>query len=267
MREVPLGQGPSQADLDKIDNFRLAWEEYFHTTTEGLGTIDTTLGLGPSADPAIFAEPDTFENGIFDMTRYAYIQGATISDLGLAPPSGAMSMRFNGNWGGGDEIRSVPIDLSRQESGSVHLNYWFERTGAGDSPEAGETTVIEYYSSIGTWVFLRGFVGSGPDEVIFTSFSDVIPDDGLHAEFRFRFIRRPGSIGEVDDAFIDDVSLTIDSDVQADLDGDGIVGASDLLLLLASWGVCADCGDCIADIDGDCTVGASDLLILLSNWG
>ncbi len=52
-----------------------------------------------------------------------------------------------------------------------------------------------------------------------------------------------------------------------DIDGDGTVGASDLLILLVSWGPCADCGNCPADLDGDCTVGASDLLILLANWG
>ena len=52
-----------------------------------------------------------------------------------------------------------------------------------------------------------------------------------------------------------------------DLDGNGSVGASDLLLLLASWGPCGKCDDCSADLDSDCTVGASDLLILLANWG
>ncbi len=55
--------------------------------------------------------------------------------------------------------------------------------------------------------------------------------------------------------------------VPGDLDGDGTVGANDLLILLSSWGPCADCDDCVADIDGDCNVGASDLLILLANWG
>ncbi len=55
--------------------------------------------------------------------------------------------------------------------------------------------------------------------------------------------------------------------VIGDLDGDGSVGASDLLILLVSWGPCDDCNDCPADIDGNCTVGASDLLILLANWG
>lgn len=55
--------------------------------------------------------------------------------------------------------------------------------------------------------------------------------------------------------------------ITGDLDGDFIVGASDLLLLLSNWGPCGDCGDCSADLDDDCSVGASDLLILLGNWG
>lgn len=47
----------------------------------------------------------------------------------------------------------------------------------------------------------------------------------------------------------------------ADLDGDGSVGASDLAILLGSWG-----GGGPADFDGG-GVGASDLAILLGSWG
>lgn len=47
----------------------------------------------------------------------------------------------------------------------------------------------------------------------------------------------------------------------ADLDGDGQVGASDLAILLGSWG-----GTGAADFDGG-GVGASDLAILLGSWG
>ena len=53
----------------------------------------------------------------------------------------------------------------------------------------------------------------------------------------------------------------------ADLDGDGFVSTSDLLILLSSWGPCANCKDCPADYDGNCSVGTSDLIFLLSNWG
>ncbi len=51
---------------------------------------------------------------------------------------------------------------------------------------------------------------------------------------------------------------------QFDLDNDGSVGVSDLLVLLGHWGT--DPGG-PPDFDGDGTVGLSDLLALLSNWG
>jgi parallel beta-helix repeat protein len=52
-----------------------------------------------------------------------------------------------------------------------------------------------------------------------------------------------------------------------DLNGDGVVNVSDLLILFDSWGPCADCGNCIADLNGDCVVNVSDLLMLFDNWG
>ncbi len=50
-----------------------------------------------------------------------------------------------------------------------------------------------------------------------------------------------------------------------DLDGDGVVGSSDLIILLGAWGRCR--GECPADLDGDGVVGTSDLILLLGNWG
>ncbi len=47
-----------------------------------------------------------------------------------------------------------------------------------------------------------------------------------------------------------------------DIDGDNVVGASDLLSLLFAWGTCEP-----GDFDGSGSVGASDLLALLANWG
>jgi hypothetical protein len=53
----------------------------------------------------------------------------------------------------------------------------------------------------------------------------------------------------------------------ADIDGDGTVGVTDLLALLAAWGPCPPPpGPCAADLDGDGTVGVTDLLALLAAW-
>ncbi|MBT8484379.1 MAG: hypothetical protein KJO43_02300, partial [Phycisphaerae bacterium] len=49
----------------------------------------------------------------------------------------------------------------------------------------------------------------------------------------------------------------------ADITGDGTVGFTDLLALLAAWGPCAGCP---ADLDGDGIVGFTDLLELLASW-
>jgi hypothetical protein len=54
----------------------------------------------------------------------------------------------------------------------------------------------------------------------------------------------------------------------ADLNGDGVVGVGDFLLLLAAWGPCPAPPDaCAADLDGDGSVGVTDFLMLLDEWG
>ncbi len=49
--------------------------------------------------------------------------------------------------------------------------------------------------------------------------------------------------------------------VPGDLDGDGVVGAADLALLLSQWGGAGE-----GDLDGDGNVGAGDLALLLAAW-
>jgi Cu/Zn superoxide dismutase len=53
-----------------------------------------------------------------------------------------------------------------------------------------------------------------------------------------------------------------------DLNCDGVVNVSDLLILLGHWGpVALSHGGANPDLNGDGVVNVSDLLILLSNWG
>lgn len=54
----------------------------------------------------------------------------------------------------------------------------------------------------------------------------------------------------------------------ADLDGDGMVSVSDLILLIVAWGPCPDPPlPCPADIDGNGEVNVLDLVELIVNWG
>ncbi len=62
--------------------------------------------------------------------------------------------------------------------------------------------------------------------------------------------------------------LVVSTGPLGDLDGDGFVGITDFLILLAAWGPCdAPCPPiCTGDLDADCQVGITDFLLLLANW-
>lgn len=62
-------------------------------------------------------------------------------------------------------------------------------------------------------------------------------------------------------------SAAVDYVLPGDLDYNGVVDVSDLLLLLGAWGFCDEPGPCRADIDGNRVVDVSDLITLLANWG
>ncbi len=51
-----------------------------------------------------------------------------------------------------------------------------------------------------------------------------------------------------------------------DLNGDGVVDISDLLILLSAWGQCPNDEPCYSDLNGDGVVDTADLMILLANW-
>ncbi len=53
-----------------------------------------------------------------------------------------------------------------------------------------------------------------------------------------------------------------------DTNGDGVVNVSDLLTIIAQWGMCpAAPVFCSGDLTGDGVVNVSDLLAVIANWG
>ena len=83
-------------------------------------------------------------------------------------------------------------------------------------------------------------------------------------------VRVSGWNGEAGDFILNLAGPSCDPGVvvTGDLDGDGTVGITDFLALLAAWGPCPAPPDpCPADLDGDGAVGVTDFLILLANWG
>lgn len=109
------------------------------------------------------------------------------------------------------------------------------------------------------------------DRVI-AALNDLIPfDPNLNLE-RAMGMNQAGQIAVAArsdnlDASVGVLLSLIENGIPGDLDNDGQVGVSDLLILLGSWGPCENCEDCPADLNVDCVVGVDDLLILLANWG
>ncbi len=52
--------------------------------------------------------------------------------------------------------------------------------------------------------------------------------------------------------------------ILGDVNGDGVVDVTDLLLMISDWGSCADCP---SDVNNDGYVNVTDILIAIGNWG
>jgi hypothetical protein len=60
------------------------------------------------------------------------------------------------------------------------------------------------------------------------------------------------------------VIIDASSSIPEDLDGDGFVGVSDILVALGDWGFCSCCS---SDLNLDGEVNVSDLLAIIAAWG
>lgn len=161
--------------------------------------------------------PDTFCSGIgalfcddFDRGTLAS-DGWTIDsfgggDAGISSATSSSGSQSLFTFGGGVQVISRVFDLSGSTSGS--LAYWWRR-GAfpfSEDPDIGEDLRIQYLDSGGVWQDIEVLPGNGlPGEIGTTDFS--LPDDALHAGFRFRFRQDRGSNGIFDFWHLDDVVL------------------------------------------------------------
>ena len=138
----------------------------------------------------------------------------------------------------------------------------------GPGVNASNNTGMWVREADGEWHFVirRGWNMSLEDGVFRTvdTFA-VLPGYGLHSGYRPGINNRGDIAMRID--FTDGVSAIVVAELPAclgDLNHDGFVDFSDLLILISAWGACNNCEE---DLNQDGTVDFQDLLVLLANWG
>jgi hypothetical protein len=91
------------------------------------------------------------------------------------------------------------------------------------------------------------------------------------ANTKIRYTANDADPQSINESGVDGLTISAihcEEGLLGDIDGDGIVGVNDFLILLGDWGWCTrPCPPvCAASLDGNCTVGVNDFLILLANW-
>ena len=222
---------------------------------------------------------------------------AAYADLGdqlfkLLPDDGAASDEFGRSVAisGATAIVGAYLDDDNgSQSGSAYL---FDTTSGrqiaklvADDGTAGDTFGISVGISgataiVGAWRDDDNGGDSGSAYLFDTTtgrqIGKLLPNDGA-ADDRFGVSVAISGATAIVGAYFDDDNGTDSGsgylfDVGAapgkcpwDLDGNGTVGAGDLLILVANFGPCD--GECPADFDGDGFVGVLDLLALIAKFG
>ncbi len=214
------------------------------------GTDTATTGIWERVDPiATAAQPG--EDNPTGTGTLAFITGQHASGQPLG---------FNDVDGGVTTLLSPLLSASGDEAFVTYARWWSNDQGVNPDSNALR---IEISSDDGaTWTLLEEVDQSEPawTERTFRIADFVEPTD----QVRLRFIAAdlPELGGSIAEAGVDDVRVTTAGcSPTADLDGDGLVGPTDLALLLGAWG-----GAGVADLNGDGTVDASDLALLLGQW-
>ena len=113
-----------------------------------------------------------------------------------------------------------------------------------------------------TGIFIRSYITGHDTDLWEPTGFDFMPGDETDCNLNARPDDCDIASGFSSDA--DGDGIPDECQCDADLDGDGTVGVSDLLVVLAEWGPCPLCQ---GDLDADGHVGVNDLLVVISSWG
>lgn len=163
--------------------------------------------------------------------------------------------------GGSTSLVSQAFDVASQPEALISYWRWYSNN-TGSNPGTDSMPVFISNDDGVTWVPLE-LVTENAGAWVRKSFriaDFVVPS----SKVRLKFVARDLDAGSVVEAGVDDVRVTYyecPANLPGDLDGNGIIDAADLGVLLGQWGT-----DGSADFNGDGIVDAADLGILLGLW-
>jgi hypothetical protein len=188
--------------------------------------------------------------------------------------TGAFLRKFNN--GGTEEALTLdgPFCIRVGPDGEVYVSRLFTNASAGGpwAPGADDVAGLHinttrlYAFDDATGNFLRSYVLGNDTGLDLPTGFDFMPGDATDCNRN----GIPDSCDLASGASADRDGDSVPDECEpspGDLDGDGLTGIADLLLLLGSWGPCdAPPDPCPADLDGDGAVGIGDLLLLMAHW-
>jgi 6-phosphogluconolactonase (cycloisomerase 2 family) len=262
--------------------------------TGATGSFSTSLAVHPSA-PLLFAQDSTGDT----VSWFEFDAGGMLSPLGSIPtgstfplelaiaPSGAHLYAACGISGDGHRVLGFDVDLDEGltpipgspffSPGQSPANLAVTPDGAFVFVGHGTDATVRSFAVDGIgaltptgFSFDVGLQGTVGDVQVLGAYLLVTDEssaiDGITGIYSFA-IAPDGSFAAVGPIVVTggvrpERIVAWDPEVPGDVDGDGVVGFADLLMVLSDWGRAGG----PADVDGDGIVGFRDLLIVLSSW-
>jgi hypothetical protein len=241
-------------------------------------SLALVVAFGTQAAPPIASSFSTGAEGwtIADLNCSNYAQivgGGTITwiESGGAPggyirstdPTGncysfESPANFEGNrtdYIGGSLRWKIRTNVADWLPGSVFILIGAGNILVADVPQPTTGAWLDYSVTLTNTSFrLNNTSGAVPTPAQFAATMGALASVRISAEF--------GS--EAGEETVDLDSVVLRTACPADLNGDGMVDASDLAILLGAWGSTTDI---TADLNGDSAIDASDLAFVLGAWG
>jgi hypothetical protein len=176
--------------------------------------------------------------------------GDFIHDQGIyAPGASPAEASLNGDYTMANTFTTLEIEI-----GGTALGEFDQLTVSGAVDLNGKLSIVSlpsYVPSAGdTFVVLKALGGLTGD---FSTISGQIIGEGPGPGYQIILDYTSGTV-------------TLQTTLPGDLDGDGFVGIADLNLVLGNWNLNVPPGDPLADPSGDGFVGIADLNVVLGNW-